>query len=98
MRKVLLSMFVMVLLVSFSTVTTHANELKTPSGIPIEDLELFVDEYVDDYIGKTTAGAAIVMTKGNDIVFSKGYGYADIEKEDYDANQLLCILERWDCQ
>ena len=81
MKKVLLSMFVLFLLVSFSTISTSANELKTPSGIPIDELESFVNEYVDDYIGKATAGAAIVMTKGNDIVFSKGYGYADIEKK-----------------
>ena len=42
----------------------------------MNDLEDFVDEYVDDYIGKTTAGAAVVMKKRNDIVFSKGYGYS----------------------
>lgn len=81
MKRVLLSMFVMFLLISISPISTNANELMTPSGIPMNDLEAFVDEYVDDYIGKTTSGAAVVMTKGNDIVFSKGYGYADIEQK-----------------
>ena len=81
MKRVFCSMFTMFLLISISPISTNANELMTPSGIPMNDLEAFVDEYVDDYIGKTTAGAAVVMTKGNDIVFSKGYGYADIEQK-----------------
>ena len=58
------------------------SELKktTPSGIPISDLEGFVDNYMKDYIGKTTSGAAIVILKDNQIVLSKGYGDANIEK------------------
>ncbi|MGG3926735.1 serine hydrolase [Metabacillus fastidiosus] len=54
---------------------------KTPSGIPISELEDFVDDYVEDYIGKTTSGAAIVILKDNQIVLSKGYGDANIEKD-----------------
>ncbi|MEC2077558.1 serine hydrolase [Metabacillus fastidiosus] len=54
---------------------------KTPSGIPISELEGFVDNYVKDYIGKTTSGAAIVVLKDNQIVLSKGYGDANIEKD-----------------
>ena len=55
-------------------------EKTTPSGIPISDLEGFVDNYMKDYIGKTTSGAAIVILKDNQIVLSKGYGDANIEK------------------
>ncbi|MDD4347193.1 MAG: serine hydrolase [Desulfitobacteriaceae bacterium] len=32
------------------------------------------------YIGKTSPGAAVVLVKGGKIIFSKGYGYADLEK------------------
>ncbi|WP_422122406.1 serine hydrolase domain-containing protein [Planococcus sp. X10-3] len=58
-----------------------AEEGTTPSGIAIEDLEDFVDQYVDEYIGETVAGASIVVIKDNEIVLSKGYGWADIENE-----------------
>lgn len=53
----------------------------TPSGIPIEDLEDFVDHYVEDHIGHLVAGASIVVVKDQQIVFSKGYGYGDIENQ-----------------
>ncbi|MGG3888257.1 serine hydrolase domain-containing protein [Metabacillus fastidiosus] len=66
-----------------SSKATLASELgkTTPSGIPISELEGFVDNYVKDYIGKTTPGAAIVVLKDNQIVLSKGYGDANIEKD-----------------
>jgi CubicO group peptidase (beta-lactamase class C family) len=55
-------------------------EKTTPSGISISDLEDFVDNYMKDYIGKTTSGAAIVILKDDQIVLSKGYGDANIAK------------------
>lgn len=61
--------------------TFSAGENTTPSGIPIEGLEEFVDNYAEEYIGNTVAGAAIITIKDNQIVFSKGYGYADIENQ-----------------
>ena len=63
----------------FFTETIYANELTTPSGIPLSDVERFVDDYVNEYIGETTAGASIVILKDNKVVLSKGYGYGDIE-------------------
>lgn len=53
----------------------------TPSGIPYNRLEQEVDNYVNSHIGKSTPGAAVVVTKGNEIIFSKGYGYADIDRK-----------------
>lgn len=58
-----------------------ANENLTPSGIPLKDLESYVDEYVEEFIGETTAGANVVVVKDNQIVLSKGYGYADIKSK-----------------
>ncbi|MEK3904327.1 MULTISPECIES: serine hydrolase domain-containing protein [unclassified Paenibacillus] len=53
----------------------------TPSGIPLNGLEAFVDEYVEEYIGTQTVGASVVMVKDGQIVLSKGYGYADVEQQ-----------------
>lgn len=61
--------------------TLSAAENTTPSGIPIEGLEEFVDKYAEEYIGDTVAGAAIIAIKDNQIVLSKGYGYADVENQ-----------------
>ncbi|WP_052400789.1 serine hydrolase domain-containing protein [Oceanobacillus jeddahense] len=58
-----------------------AAENTTPSGIPIDDLEEFVDDYAEEYIGDTVAGASIIAIKDNQIVLSKGYGYADVENQ-----------------
>ncbi|QUH25225.1 serine hydrolase domain-containing protein [Serpentinicella alkaliphila] len=56
-------------------------EEKTPSGIPFNKMEKVIDEYVSKYIGKTTPGAAIAIVKNGEIVFLKGYGYADLENQ-----------------
>lgn len=53
----------------------------TPSGIPLTGLEDFVDHYVEEYIGKQTVGASVVMVKDGQVVLSKGYGYADVEQQ-----------------
>lgn len=61
--------------------TFSAAENTTPSGIPIEELEEFVDDYAEEYIGNTVAGAVIIVIKDNQIVLSKGYGFSDIENQ-----------------
>lgn len=58
-----------------------AAENSTPSGIPMNELEEFIDNYAEEYIGDTVAGAAIIAIKDDQIVFSKGYGYADVENQ-----------------
>ena len=73
-------------------VSLLAKEDTTPSGIPISDLEGIVDHYADDYIGKTTAGAAIIILKDNKVVLSKGYGYADI-KNQKEINSRTTVFE-----
>lgn len=76
--------FFLLILISvtlFFPKTLYANEYETPSGIPLSEVEDYVDGYVSDYIGKTAAGASIVITKNNEIVLSKGYGFADVENQ-----------------
>lgn len=59
----------------------HENNAATPSGIPYAQLEAVIDRFVEPLIGLSTPGAAIVITKGDRILFSKGYGYANLEEK-----------------
>ena len=61
-------------------IPTYANEGMTPSGIPFSELESRVDALVAGHIGKTSPGAAIAVVSEGEIIFSKGYGHADIDK------------------
>ncbi|GIP20709.1 serine hydrolase [Paenibacillus sp. J22TS3] len=54
---------------------------RTPSGIPYAQLGQEIDKYVNKYIGKSSPGAAVVVTKAGKVIFSKGYGYANVEKQ-----------------
>lgn len=80
MNKNYAILLILALFLAF-TENVYANEFTTPSGIPLSDVEQFVDDYVNDYIGETTAGASIVILKDRQIILSKGYGYADIENQ-----------------
>jgi len=53
-----------------------ATAFETPSGIPISELEQFIDNYAAEFINTKTAGAAIAVTKDGEVVFNKAYGYA----------------------
>ncbi|MFA1819269.1 serine hydrolase domain-containing protein [Virgibacillus oceani] len=66
---------------SFFPIPLFADENTTPSGIPLTELEDFLDDYSEDYIGKTVPGASIVVVKDDSIILSKGYGYADMEAQ-----------------
>lgn len=66
----------------FSFIPVYATEIgKTPSGIPLDKLEVEIDTYVSNYIGQSTPGASIAVVKDGEIFFSKGYGYANIEEK-----------------
>lgn len=72
-------LFPVFLLPAYARDTTNAGN--TPSGIPYDRLEQEIDSYVNAHVGKATPGAAVVVTKGDKIIFSKGYGYANIEEK-----------------
>jgi len=60
----------------------HADQVnagQTPSGISFSELESQIDALVLEHIGLTTPGLAIVVVHEGEIIFSRGYGYADIE-------------------
>ncbi|MCL2764343.1 MAG: beta-lactamase family protein [Treponema sp.] len=74
MRKKILPALIPLLII---WITPFASALDyTPSGIPISELERFVDEYASIYIGTKTAGAAIAILKDGELVLNKVYGYA----------------------
>lgn len=85
MRKPLFTLLISVLLFTVFLVPASAADTTqtgaTPSGVPYNRLEREIDAYVNSYIGKSTPGAAVVVTKGDRIIFSKGYGYADLERK-----------------
>lgn len=80
MQKIVI-VFLLIVFALFVPKTLYAKELTTPSGIPLSEIESFVDDYVSDYIGKETAGAGIIIVKDNEVIFSKGYGYGDVDKK-----------------
>lgn len=77
---VLLSLSSCVIVFAEDTASVHTKKA-TPSGIAIPELEAYVDDYVEDYIGKTLAGTSIVILKDGQAVLSKGYGFADVEQQ-----------------
>jgi len=61
-----------------TTSPTQAGQ--TPSGIPFSELESRIDALVAEHLGVSTPGVAIVVVSEGEIIFSKGYGYANIEQ------------------
>lgn len=74
----LVSLFLM-LVYPVSLQAAGQGALQTPPGVAEENLEAFVDEYVSDYIGVTTAGASVLVLQNGEIKLNKAYGYANIE-------------------
>ena len=73
----------MVVLFIMSPFTAYANTAptgQTPSGIPFSELESYIDTFVAEHLGVSTPGVAIVVVHDGEIIFSRGYGYADIEQ------------------
>lgn len=83
MKKILMAILVLFSLFVATIPTKAYNELYTPSGISFSDVEEFIDQYVEKHLGLTTPGAAVVLVKNGQILFSKGYGLADVENEIY---------------
>ncbi|AWB46515.1 hypothetical protein DCC85_21650 [Paenibacillus sp. CAA11] len=67
--------------VSAKTAGSSQDGELTPSGIPYTELGQQIDALVGTYIAKSSPGAAVVITRGDKIIFSKGYGFANVEKK-----------------
>jgi len=78
-RKIL-SILLTLIILFVPVFNSNATEEKyTPTGIPYSELESRIDAVVAKHLGIATPGAAVVVVHNGEIIFSKGYGYADIE-------------------
>ena len=58
-----------------------AVEPATPTGIPLSEIGNRIDELVAKYMHEGAPGLAVAVVKDGEIVFSRGYGFADVEKQ-----------------
>lgn len=79
MKRIILMILALVL--SSASVATANEELSAPSGIPYTELKNRVDEYASNYIGKSAAGANVLIVKDGEIFMNTSYGYADVENQ-----------------
>ena len=70
-----------VILISSNCKIVMANQAKTPTGISIKEINRYVDEYMQEYIGNTTVGASVAVLMDNKVILNKAYGYADFENK-----------------
>ena len=78
--KILAVLFLSICLL-LPSVPVYAVESATPTGIPLAEIGPAVDEMVANYMSEFTPGFAIAVVKDGEIVFLRGYGYADIERQ-----------------
>ena len=79
MKKILVVLLLIGLVVPAQSVYAIQDGY-TPSGIPFSMMEDQIDALVNEYLGITTPGAAVVIVHEGEVIFEKGYGYADVEK------------------
>ena len=82
MRKLLSLLLLLTLLFTILLIAVQpafAAGGQTPSGIPFSELEKQIDALMDEHVGTSTPGAAIVVVNEGEIILSRGYGWADIE-------------------
>lgn len=80
MRKVICFLAVNIVFISLCTPVMA----KTEGGIPVDSQTL--SDFVDNFFAKKMSeyhvpGAAIIIVKDDEVIFSEGYGYADVEKK-----------------
>ena len=78
-KKIVLLMIFVLLLASATT--AFGTEPRTPSGIPLSEMADRIDEVIYETIHQVAPGVSIVVFKGDEIIFSKGYGYSHLEEE-----------------
>ncbi|MFJ7734408.1 serine hydrolase domain-containing protein [Lysinibacillus sp. NPDC097231] len=72
--------------------STFASAEVTPSGVDISKIETIVDDIMEGKIGVTVPGAAVSIVKDGRLIFSKGYGVANI-KEDIPVDPTSTVFE-----
>ena len=54
---------------------------QTPSGLPFSDLESTIEMLVAENMAEFTPGTAITIVHEGEVIFSRGFGYADLAQE-----------------
>ena len=80
MRKILSIVLVFIFILAMP-MTAYAAEPSTPTGIPLSEIESRIDGLVARYMHEFTPGLAVAVVHDGEIVFSRGYGYADITRQ-----------------
>lgn len=65
---------------SGSPAAALASPGETATGVPLSEIEAVVDEIMEGKIGVDVPGTAVSIVKDGELIFSKGYGLASIEK------------------
>jgi len=80
MKKLLLFVLSFVLLLTTS-LSASATEFKTPTGIPLSEIENRIDELVINYMHEFTPGLAVAVVHDGEVIFSRGYGYTSTNQQ-----------------
>jgi len=82
-QKILAILFSFICLFSGASpvLANQSEEIITPSGLTLAQMESKIEEIVQAHLGYSTPGAAIAVVKDGQIVFSQGYGYADLSQK-----------------
>lgn len=78
-NKIWVVTLLLILCLNLLSVTTHASQ--TPSNIPFSEIENRINDLMSAHIGQSIPGAAVVVVKDGELIFSKDYGYADTERQ-----------------
>jgi len=73
MRKKTTLVFVVTLML---TTVQFVNAQTTPSGIPVAELEQFVNDFAREKVGVTSVGAQVAIVKDGQVVVNSAFGYA----------------------
>ena len=81
MKKLLTTLLLLTILLTTVTPAFALASQTTPSGLSFEEMGRQIDALMSEHVGTSTPGAAIVVVHEGEIIFTRGYGYADIENQ-----------------
>ena len=81
MKKLLATLLLLTILLTAVTPALAFEGEVTPSGLTLTEMEAQIDVLMNEHVGTSTPGAAIVVVHEGEIIFTRGYGYADIENQ-----------------
>jgi len=78
MKELLIGLLSLIMLLA---VPQTALATEAPTGIPLSEIERRIGELVENYMDEFTPGLAIAVVHNGEIIFSQGYGYANVEQQ-----------------